>query len=104
MLVRNVVLDLISDDYYGLWEVLWRLHTVYPESSESELKTRAIRELLAMLEEDRVSVYQQPTQEASLRLLEPERARAAIQEAANWQAPYSLTDSVVVVSTPDADD
>ena len=55
--VRSLILDLAVEDFYGLWELVWRLQTCDPGLSRERAIQAARSALVALHEQDLVELY-----------------------------------------------
>jgi len=56
-LAADVIEDLIVDDYYGLWEVLYTLEPRFPGKNRAEVLEIAERALTRLIDADRAELF-----------------------------------------------
>lgn len=94
---RHVVLDLGSEDFYGLWEILWRLKEVCPNRGESDLLEEARSAIVQLVREGAVALYWRATA-ASEPVPIGADPGSVLAEIENWCEPRSTTDGGVWVA------
>jgi len=85
-MARHVVLDLGSEDFYGLWEILWRLKTVCPNRGEADLLEEARSAIAELVQEGAVALYWRATDTSGPVRVE-EDPESVLGEFKNWYEP-----------------
>lgn len=91
--LRRAILDLTVEDYYGLWELCWRAHTLWPGAGDA-LDAAVRSEVEAMIDEELLEAFELPD-ETPLSL---EKARRALHDDASWDP---TSDTGIRVSATD---
>lgn len=94
---RVEILDLISDDSYGLWEVVGWLQRNLPDHAEAQ--SIAASELVAMHEEDLVEILHQVSFDSAERVMERGEVLDRLGVDRYWQVPEPGTDTVRAAAT-----
>ncbi|HET7035568.1 MAG TPA: hypothetical protein VFI42_07800 [Thermomicrobiaceae bacterium] len=88
---RQQSLSMAVDDSYGLWELLWGLHTDFPEAPPARLRSIARQVLAGLVREGLLTLTFGPAGGAEEPLAR-EQALAALDQPGNWAAPGRLGD------------
>jgi len=95
--VRSLILELAVEDFYGLWELVWRLQTRESGLSRERAVQAARSALAALHEQDLVELYR-GTKGDPL----PIRAAdvpALLAEETSWEEPKEGTGTLLVGAT-----
>ena len=89
---RQTALNLAVDDTYGLWELLWGLHTDFPQAPPPHLQSIACRVLADLIREGLIALVsgraggkEEPLPAA--------QALNALDQLASWAEPQRLGDA-----------
>lgn len=75
------------EDYYGLWEVVWRVRALEPEFGDDDVLALARADVLELMERGYVELYGQEELGAQIVPLAPEESERHLQEPNDWQTP-----------------
>jgi hypothetical protein len=95
--VQRELLSLSVEDFYGLWEVLWRVRNLYPERPDSELKEIAETAVRQLLSNGWIALYRQAGVERTE--IRADEVDALLWDPGNWIEPTSKLSSVVIGAT-----
>lgn len=85
--IRDVVLDLTSDDYVGLWEIAWRLNTLFPNEAPSERQYMAEGVTSELLREGRLTAFVGAMFDEDATPIPTEEAVREVQTRSAWEPP-----------------
>lgn len=87
--VRRAILDLATEDYYGLYEILWRLNTLFPDASLGERFSAAQTAMGLLVSGGLVDLYRTGSDSREYTRVPREIAHAKLEETAAWEPPVS---------------
>ena len=91
---RAVVMNLVTDDYYGLWEIVWRLKELCPIDSETELRENAEKVVKQLVKDGQIAVFWRETATSEpIRIVED--AIEILSRSENWREPTLATDASI---------
>jgi hypothetical protein len=82
--IKEVLLDLANEDWYGLYEIVWRLNALYPGEDESRKQEMAVHALSELICNGSVVIAR--LAESAMVLSQAEGLRV-IQQPENWRPP-----------------
>jgi len=84
---KTLILDLVTEDYYGLWELVWRANTVEPGQNQ-QIPVAALTSALASLIRDgEVALYRGASFNGEERRVSNSDIPKELSIEANWQPP-----------------
>ena len=85
---RNTVLDLATEDAYGLWEIVGAFKIDFPNLDDEAALNIARETVHAMIDENLIELYVcKPSSEVIEPAVSAERAIAIINDVKNWHVP-----------------
>jgi hypothetical protein len=97
--MRNPILDLSTDDFTGLWEIVWRGRSLAPDASDDEIRSAARRDACALISEGLLSVYRGTRFGGDEVQLSSAEALALIEDDQSWEPPESTAEHLRVATT-----
>jgi hypothetical protein len=55
--INDSILKLATEDFYPVWQVLWRLRTLLPNKTDEDLRQLAIANVEALLDDGFIALY-----------------------------------------------
>lgn len=96
---REAILDTVTDDSYGLWEIVWSLKEPLVEEDEEILRDVAREVLLDMLRDGLIEVTRAIGPGREEEALSTAAAEERLLEDKGWAVPAKGEESVRVVAT-----
>jgi len=100
---QQKILELAVEDVYGLWEILWRLQSEFPNSSTADLRQTAESALRGLLRKGWISVGRRSGGAGETAPLRPAETEAALVDRKNWDEPALDARQVVVGATAEGE-
>jgi len=85
--IRDAVLELASDDYVGLWEIAWRLNTLFPNESPSERQDMAGDVTSELLRDGRLTAFRGATFDGDVTPIATDQAVRELETESAWEPP-----------------
>lgn len=85
--IRDAVLELSSDDYVGLWEIAWRLNTLFPNESPSKRRDMAAGVTSELLREGLLAAFRGVTFDGDVVPMPTDQAVREVQTQSAWEPP-----------------
>lgn len=101
--VEIAVLDAATEDYTGLWEILWEVRRVLPGAREDEILQVAQATVRTMLSKGWLATYRRVGAAGSESPLPVDDVDTAIRDSASWQEPGPHSQQILVASTDEGD-
>jgi len=99
--IREEVLGSAVEDYCGLWEFVWGLRPLLPDSSEDELRDVAESEIRELVKKGQVALYRRVSVSGDAIPLAASEIEAALARPTNWQPPSAIDSEEIVVGATD---
>jgi hypothetical protein len=96
---QRKILEMCVEDVYGLWEILWGLQELFPDSTPAELRDTAESALKELLAKGWICLFRRRGAAGEEVVLQPEEAGPAISEQRNWDEPTIDAEQIVVGAT-----
>jgi hypothetical protein len=97
--VHRAILDLLVEDSYGLWEIVWRLQDLFPERSTAEVTSAAREGVQELLDAGLISVWRlQEVGGEELPVPEGEIGSELAKES-NWIGPQDNGSQIRILAT-----
>lgn len=96
----SALLWLAAEDYAGLWEAVWQLHTLHPDGEVSELRDRAEQIIRGLLDAGLVELYWCQEPYGDMSAIPADGAAAVLATPGVWEEPDAGATSVRVSATP----
>jgi hypothetical protein len=90
--VRMEALSLATEDYFGLYELIWGLNARFPDASIDEKLNAAQAALAELLSQGLVEVYFARSSPSEYIPLDPKRAPTLIADPDSWRSPSQVLD------------
>ena len=97
--------EILSDgavDYHGLYEIVWRLNTLYPDVPESEKVKAAITVAADLLRDGFIEVFETVWASGNYTPVSAEAAPRAIANPGAWQRPPEMPATYLCFATTDS--
>jgi hypothetical protein len=85
--VKQAILEMGSEDGYGLYEIIWDLRVRFPAATDKERLRAAKRVIKALLAEKLVYLYWFDQLTGSESDIPHEEAQGIVEDDRNWDAP-----------------
>lgn len=97
--LRYEILDLASDDYLGLWEVLWTVKQHFPEDEIGNAMAKARQLVLDLLQDRELQLYQGVRFDGDEAMIGPNDQEELLNIGTYWQEPIGDIEHLRVVAT-----
>ena len=97
--LRYEILDLASDDYLGLWEVLWAVQQHFPDDTLGIARAKAQQLVLDLLEDRQLQLYQGVRFDGDETMILPRDQENLLNVGTYWQEPIGDMQHLRVVAT-----
>lgn len=84
---RKSILEMGSDDDYGLYEIVWSLRTSWPDASDGAIRVAAIEALTALLKERKVAIHSGISERPNADSLPLAEALTVVSDNESWRDP-----------------
>jgi hypothetical protein len=99
---REVILEMLEEDEYGLYEVIWSLNTLHPDAGAAE-KVRAARAAMReLLNENHIALSRAVWASQRRESIPPSEALRLIETLDAWAPPDSDKGEYLVFWRPEA--
>ena len=78
------VLDLATEDYYGLWEIDWAFRTDFPELNEAEALSRACDVVRKMVDDDQITLFRCSNSDEPAVPIANDEVESVLSQPKNW--------------------
>ena len=95
--VHRVILDLVVEDFYGLWELVWRLQTCGPGLTHKRATQVAQTAISTLHEQDLVELFR-GTKGDPLPIATAD-VPSLLAEDRNWAEPKARTGRLLIAAT-----
>ena len=95
----SLILDLVVEDFYGLWELVWRLKTCEPDFTRSEALRAAQIALGELYERGLVELHHGSGSDSTP--IASGDAYSLLADEANWGEPSKESTVIFVGATPE---
>lgn len=98
--VEREILDMATEDFCGLWEIIWRLRDLSPRGLTLELRNKAesaVRELLA---KGWIELYRCAGVSVEEKLIPIDELDRVLSEPASWKEPSKGSVQFLLAATP----
>jgi hypothetical protein len=96
--VEAVIMDLACDDYTGLYEVLWRLNTLHPDTAPDLKRFVAQQAMSSLLSQRYVQLFR-ALRGGEHEQLSESRAEVLIRRPESWEPPGGPADEYCCVAS-----
>jgi hypothetical protein len=97
--IRQEILDLASDDYVGLWEVLWVIQRHFPEDTPVSVREKAQQLLLDLLRERLLQLYEGARFDGDEKMIARDDQNDLLNVGTYWNEPLGEIKHLRVVAT-----
>jgi hypothetical protein len=97
--IHRIILDLLVEDSYGLWEIAGRVDDLFPGSSGSEAAELARTAVEDLVDAGLASVWYQPDLSGAEELVPPARISEELGNPVNWACPRDDRVNVRILAT-----
>ena len=101
---QRKILEMCTEDVYGLWEILWGLQDLFPDSTRSALRNTAESALKELLAKGWICLFRRSGTAGEEVVLQPEEAGIAISDQRNWDEPTIDSEQIVVGATAEGEE
>jgi hypothetical protein len=98
-----LVLDLATDDFFGLWELVWRVNAVTKSGSDVVTHEQLRAEVLRLCTDGFVAVYRGRRFDGDESVLGIAEAKAILDDRANWESAVAAAEHFRVAATFNAE-
>lgn len=84
---KSLILDLASDDYTGLWELVWRANTIEPPQDQQDVIEDFRTALIDLIRDGKVAMYRGTAFNGDERRVSSEEVARELRTETNWQPP-----------------
>lgn len=96
----RAILWLAIEDFAGLWEVVWQLRSIRPETPEPGLRESAVEIVTDFLRRGWIDLYKCQEPYGELRKIPSGDAASLLAQEASWNEPSADSISIRVGATP----
>jgi len=100
--IEETILDLVVEDDYGLWEVLWRLKSTEPGVSEARAIESATKAVLQMNRKGLVVLGRRSAGGSAL--IPDVEVPGVLSDPDSWREPQTMSEGVFVRATASGED
>jgi hypothetical protein len=97
--IRSTILSLVDDDYYGLWEVLWKLHDAVPDISEPKLIQQARLAILDLASINKLAVFRREGMLGKEQQIAVAQLSVVLASNSVWSEPEHKDSMQILVTT-----
>ena len=101
--IQHQLLELAVEDYYGFWEIIWRVRNLLPNSTASQLSEIAATALRDLLSRGWVALYRQVLDTGERTPIEPSEVEAVLADPRSWAEPTSDLTPIVFGATEEGE-
>lgn len=98
-----LVLDLATDDFFGLWELVWRVNAATNASSDVVTREQLRAEVVRLCTDGFVAVYRGRRFDGDEMVLGIDDAKAVLDDPSNWESAVAAAEHFRVAATDKAD-
>jgi hypothetical protein len=84
---KSLILDLVTEDYHGLWELIWSANTVEPGQNQQTLVADLRSALESLIREGEVALYRGSSFNGEERRVSNADIPKELRVEANWPPP-----------------
>lgn len=96
---QNETLELAVEDFYGLWEIIWRFRALSPHSTDPELRTHAENAVRTLLAGGLVALFRRSKVGGEESPVDQNEIEAALSDQSNWDEPKPDSVQMLVGAT-----
>lgn len=99
--LESKILELCTEDAYGLWELLWAARDALGPIEGSEARAEVANVIANLASRGLVALHQRRGSSGTERALSPAEISPCLGDEANWKAPSSDGLQTIVAATPE---
>ncbi len=99
-MIRDAIMVVAEEDYYGLWEAVWRLRSMLPQTGELELRSIAKRTMQELLGNGKVKLFRRSGTGGKEELISNEEAYAILTSDHVWNEPLDGKSIQILFGVP----
>ena len=96
---QREILELAVEDLYGLWEIIWRLRSRFPDSKASELRNIAEATVRELVTRGYVVLYRRSKAPERETLLTVDEADTILSIQTSWDDPIGDSVQILIGAT-----
>jgi hypothetical protein len=96
---KREILEMATEDFCGLWEIIWRLRDLFPQCLTSELRNKAesaVRELSA---KGLIELYRRVGVSGEEKLIPIDEVDRVLSDTASWEEPSKAAVQMLLATT-----
>jgi hypothetical protein len=97
------ILELAVDDFFGLWEVIWSLRSVFPGSNQVEIRDIAERALRELLLKGWIFLARRSAISAPEVLIQDNEVNDVLLNEETWREPTRDSMQILVAATEEGE-
>ena len=98
------ILSLATEDYCGLWEVRWRLQTIFPGIEDSTIRGLAADTVSELFQRGWIGVFTGSNLGTNdVRPVTGDEAARVLREPASWDDPTDATKTLMIAATAEGE-
>lgn len=95
--VERVIKEMMVDDYYGLWEIVWALNHEFPGEGRAEKRKFGEAAVRKLLDEGALEVYRGSEFKGEQYLVGPDRLDESLADA--WWDPHGDEEHTRIIAS-----
>ncbi|MEQ8526064.1 hypothetical protein [Gracilimonas sp.] len=83
--LKKEILSLATEDYFGLYEIIWGLNNEFPELSEAKKISRSKKAISELLQEELIQLYKIEVSNEKYVLIPADEIGSFLEKAESWK-------------------
>ena len=97
--VESNILELASEDYYGLWEVCWKIQRLRPKDSAAEVRKICINAVRDLVQRGLIHLMRRRGPAGKETLLSENEILNVLNDVSSWEEPFKDSIQFLVGAT-----
>jgi len=93
------ILELSTEDYYGLWEVRWEIERLFPNARGDEVLERSRRAVQTLLRLGLIAVFSGEMKDNDMLPVDDVRLQEILTSAQSWDQPSPGNEQLAIAAT-----
>ena len=84
-ILKSEILSLATEDYFGLYEIIWGLNYVFSNLGEAEKISHAKQAVMLLLQDELIQLYKIETEKKTYVLITSDQVNTVLDQVISWQ-------------------
>ena len=100
---ESKILELVVEDFFGLWEIVWHLRSLLPNSTDSELRNIGESAVSKLISKGWVALYRRSSTGGQEKPVSPNEVFGILSDKESWKEPTSNSIHILIGATKEGE-